>query len=567
MGIPSPLVLLVFPCLSFPRLLPSPIPHQTRKAMSTSNAFASSSTTPGPKPVHPLQIPEILLGVGAFLPIRDLRSCLRVCVAFHDTLAPLIWSAPRLKDDQGCLIPKETVQAHAHLVQYLLLACEADGRYLKAYAALNFPNLKRLVIAGIPSVGNAPWRSAMDGPLPLFIQRHKETLQALELTNFESTADTSKLWTSLSKVPGLSQLVIEDSTIHGNQSLKAFWDFVAQDSLRGLHLHKVVIRGKVPSSILASKSFKLQDAALVGLDIGDDMLVALMVYLCLSPDLRSLTWETVYQTRDSVLEKVHSIRSLTEILRGSSHRFAGLRMWRLYGPGSPDFILANFLNALSHGLADVQLRRTDFGPLAFRALMDHHALTLTNLDLTQCKDSKCAMIQQALCVCPGLISIKGRGLLAMDVMKTKECPWVCQRLEQWALSIHMDTKDPYDKAAHEEIFGRLSLLTRLTRLDLLGDFEGPGGGTSLLERCPHPTISMQLSLGLGEIRTLRCLEYLMCNGDDERVSIKDISFFYSAFPVAKHIFCSLNSRVMLHPDLPKIANLRKQSHGGSAFAT
>ncbi|GJJ70428.1 hypothetical protein EMPS_02777 [Entomortierella parvispora] len=530
---------------------------------STSAAFSSS---PGSKPVHPLQIPEVLLQVGAFLNISDLRSCLRVCVAFRHTLAPLIWSTPQLKDDQDRLVPRESVQANAHLVENFPLICEPDGRYLSTYATMRFPNLKKLVIVGSPAMGVSHWRSAMSGPLPRFIQRHRETVQLLQLSNLNSGVDTFKFWTSLSKAPCLSELLIDHSVIAGDQSLRAFWEFVAQDSLRRIFFLSITFRGRVPIEAHANKPFRLQRAVIADLNIEDDMFMALMNYFGCSSELRSLVWEAVYQAQYSAVMKVFLIQTLTKIIQRGRHRFGGLREWRLNGPGSMDPVLADFLNLLPHGLSDVHLRRTEFGPMAFQALMGHHALTLTNLDLTQCQNSKCAMIQQILCVCPGLISIKGRGLHASDVMRTKECPWICDRLEEWVLSIYMDTKDPYDKEAHQEIFGRLSRLIRLKTLNLMGDTEGPDGGESILERSPYPTISMQLGLGLGEIRKLRGMTHLMFHGEDEKVSIEDIRFLYSAFPMAEDIGCSLHERLMFHPDLSKIIQERKKKHGGSAFA-
>ena len=131
--------------------------------------------------------------------------------------------------------------------------------------------------------------------------------------------------------------------------------------------------------------------------------------------------------------------------------------------------------------------------------------------------------------------------MASDIMKSRHHPWVCSRLEEFELSIHVDLKDPYDKEAHQHIFARLSGLTRLKRLDLFGDLVGPMGMDSILERVPYPTLSLRLPLGLGQLETLQGLTNFLFNGFDEKMTMADWRFLMTAFPLS----CSISNTI--HP--------------------
>lgn len=235
----------------------------------------------------------------------------------------------------------------------------------------------------------------------------------------------------------------------------------------------------------------------------------------------------------------------------------------LLGKCGNDSTLADLLKVLgergrSQGLVDVNMRRTEFGPLAFRALIVHHAMTLVRLNLTQCPNSTCQMCQLILCSCPNLLSFSGRGLLASNIMIFQHIPWVCTHLEVFEFSIHMDLFDPFDQElAHQHIFERLSGLTRLQRLDLLGDIVGPPpsimGGQTPLEHLLYPTLSMRLSLGLGQLRTLQGLAHLLFDGYDVNMSMADWRFILKELPLSCTVKSSVHPTILRDPELSRLA--------------
>ncbi|KAG0004127.1 hypothetical protein BGZ65_000886 [Modicella reniformis] len=90
-------------------------------------------------PTHPLELPEFLLHVAAYVPLRCLPSCALVSKFWNQVFTPHIWQDIKRQDKY---FGPDIIQRHRHLVKTIVL----DSYFLEKCASMIFPNLESLSI-------------------------------------------------------------------------------------------------------------------------------------------------------------------------------------------------------------------------------------------------------------------------------------------------------------------------------------------------------------------------------------------------------------------------------------
>ncbi|KAI8600602.1 hypothetical protein EDD21DRAFT_376712 [Dissophora ornata] len=70
---------------------------------------------------NPLKLPELRRLVGGYLATRDILVCILVCRAWYNDFKPLLYQSITLDEATLRLLPRETLQKHAHLFRHIAM--------------------------------------------------------------------------------------------------------------------------------------------------------------------------------------------------------------------------------------------------------------------------------------------------------------------------------------------------------------------------------------------------------------------------------------------------------------
>jgi len=425
---------------------------------------------------NPLEIPEIVGLVALYLREKDLARCVQVSKKWRDLLLPYRWrtvEAGSLPSSSYSIrkSPRHRlgshpsdIYRHRHLIHDLTLRGDTAG-----LENFNYPNLRNLTI-DIGFDAGDPERDVFLEPTEMF-----PSLINLNLMGGVKLA--SPTWLALSAHLCVTNLSLTGGVIKATDS-PIFWGMCG--ILESLILDGVSFNnGAIPAGTVLDRLHQLRITAPKNLNMSDQLGLILRC-----PNLKELNWECHPDSRNH-----HSNLDMDRIPKGYWHCLQELAIHHYFR----DKQVASMLKGVGSGnLAYLRFGECLLGKQAARALRIHFA-TLVALNLWECRSDSSTLSRDVLLSCPRLEILNTKSVLARDVVNGG--PWVCQRLRELRIGFLFGE---LELDLQQEIFGRLSTLTRLDTLDM----RIPWYDESFEE---EHVLEFRLENGLEQLATLRRL--------------------------------------------------------------
>ncbi|KAI8600528.1 hypothetical protein EDD21DRAFT_415772 [Dissophora ornata] len=385
----------------------------------------------------PLELPEILICIAAFLQRSDCTRCCRVDKTWYFTFLPHIWSTIELDCyrfsaiNPQSKIPTAAALAilanftpHRHLVKVLKAH---SNQIIPEYLAMHYPNLETLLL------------SSSHGVDMNFISLHRSSLSQLKIVETDLRLCISRqgqrgtmdmFWETLLGFPRLKSLslrkcVVPKSGIEGFLRL-------CSTRLEQLYLEQVEFDGSpaLTKYCSADQSYftpsKLKTLSLIKVKCLST--AEQLAWILHFPGLKSLEWVTVIHQTDN-----QNVQSFAK--HASAGRWQDLESLRIDIAGektASDGDLATILGSMRK-LASLRLVNIGFGPrsvvelerLASSSSSLRHMSTVEVLDLKCCLAITGTTIQALLESCTQLRELACGTVLARDFWSGK--PWVCKQ--------------------------------------------------------------------------------------------------------------------------------------------
>ncbi|KAG0307576.1 hypothetical protein BGZ98_010377 [Dissophora globulifera] len=408
---------------------------------------------------HPLDFPEILSAVGAYLLPGSLTSCVRVSRHWHQTLLSLVWRYVRLEH----FSPVAPEAQYLHKNRYFVRSLVVGGDVAEELTFLRFPTLRTLTLLSL----NSGYAAAM-------VQAHP-SLVHLEISGGRPTSYDVATLEAVMRLPRLRSLSANLSLDEATVDL--FWAVCTR--IERLRLHDAIFRvdGHLDSMMFSNiRELVLHNDSIYNHRYPRKDLE--IMQRC--PKLETLSWRGCWES--------------------------GQEFFHLAAAGTWPY-LENLTMAptqtgdVKQALAFQQLKRISFlkigvfGPRSFQAIRPHFA-TLKTLYLTKYGLATSAMMQELLSSCPVLEELIGDSIHADDIAHGQ--PWIRTRLRHLVLCINFDpsTIDEYQPL----IFKQFSRLTRLEHLDVCWDRvrKPDDSDLSLVRHSSRVTFPPSIDLGFGK---------------------------------------------------------------------
>ncbi|KAG0237988.1 hypothetical protein BGX31_003380 [Mortierella sp. GBA43] len=423
-------------------------------------------------PKNPLEIPEIVDLIAAYLESGAIATCLLVSKVWHDSFLPHRWRVIRAGhgsrnqwSNQRGPHPVD-VYRHRHLIQDLSLLGDLSG--LDKY---QYPNLHKLRI-DLSSTSIIPdhWIS-LD---------FTETCPSMVVLNFDSVNLTSESWRSLSAHEHIKKLHLTRVEIHAPEA-SLFWKTC--EGLESLTLNEVTFEhADIPPDLLFHRLHKVVMWRIEGLDDAAQLDLILR-----SPKLADVDWAS-----DGSRSAIHP----TILSRPIGNRHWPHLNKLFIDCELRDSELASILDGVGDGsgnMVQLWLIRCLLGRQASRALGVHFG-TLVKLNLTGCVSASSSIFRDILCSCDQLEELLARNVFAKDVVESG--PWVCRRLQRLKICFRFKASE---QDLQKLIFQRLATLLHLETLIM---------HLPLRDECNDEVLEFRLDCGLEELVTLQRLTIL-----------------------------------------------------------
>ncbi|KAF9980320.1 hypothetical protein BGZ65_005244, partial [Modicella reniformis] len=358
-------------------------------------------------PTHPLELPEVLLHIAAYLPQHHRPSCALVSKTWNQVLTPLIWKEVKYQHGkQG----SDAIQRHRHLIKLLTV----DASFLNDCGSMRFPNIESLSIeSGSDHLG-----------MEEFISEHP--FASLHMTFWDlDCQDQPNVWDRLLVFNNLKSLRLNYLRIDGTDT-SSTWQLCMR--LERLKLEFSSLRGFDQSSTEFSR---IKELTLFSSRAEDGLMRLELVKRC--PHLTTL----IYISWDE-----------SEQNRNFFHGFA-----RLLPEGTwPDFkaitakgyieLYSNEMSAIIRGMKQIHVFQmscvSTFEP-HHMDLLRPHLDTITEIDLSRAET--CDIAQEILSSSPMLKRFRAARINGTDVAKGQ--PWVCLGLEELEIEFILDPSTIY----------------------------------------------------------------------------------------------------------------------------
>ncbi|KAF9298319.1 hypothetical protein BGZ88_007164 [Linnemannia elongata] len=514
-----------------------------------------------------LNLAEIIIAIGSFLPRRSIVACLQLNSSFHSLLAPLIYNDLKLFSRRS--VSKrpttETLVRYAHLVHDLSINSFVSLAYLTA----GYNNLRSISFSS--HKGNQAAQLGTDD----------EILDALlQLLQDNPGLKSWSLDDPWPQIPAIIWKAVAESTTEPNvlclynttvSEEARPWFLKACRKTRQLVLERVTIQGSEKSSNNITghtdtpPSFSPQSVQfkiVPGLSMIDQL-----EFLSRCPHLQDVFWEPVSQDTHRQLQQATEQELMS--MRAAIRRFFQHTTWphlksvtvRKLGD-FPDSSLASRLTveSLDHILESILAGRLEqlvckgsvLGAAGLRFLSRQFS-NLSVLTGRRCAVISSPVVQQLLESCPQLTTIDVAELHIRDIRKGE--PWVCTRMVDLSFSFNLwlekgdvgwrdfacSPLSDTDQDALETtrfiqdqhcVFDQLSRLTALKCLDVqvyplrFNGVAGSGGSVML----HYGELDFRISHGLEMLSTLKELRSLIFYGTFQRLQRDDVEMMVAQWP-------------------------------------
>ncbi|KAF9940194.1 hypothetical protein BGZ65_007846 [Modicella reniformis] len=426
-------------------------------------------------PTHPLELPEVLLYISAYLPLRHLPSCALVSKTWNQVVTPLIWKEIKYcHSEHG----SDVIQRHRHLIKTL----DVDAVFLMRCASIRFPNLESL------NVG-----SGYDHPgFEAFIPEHPSASLQISVWG-PDCREQPGIWDMFLGFNNIKSLELKDMDFDGRDT-SSIWQLCTR--LERLELNNPLLKG----FNRPSKEFsRIKEMALFDIRKEDGLKILELLKRC--PHLTTLIckfWGTSEQN-------CSFFRDFARLL--SEGAWSDLKAITTKVHLELD---SNYISAIIRGMKQIHvLSLWGFKPHHFD-LLRPHLDTITEIDLGGGSTSE--MNQEILSYSPMLKRFKATYIYGTDVAEGQ--PWVCLGLEKLdigfefePLTIHHDQPLVFDQ------------LSKLTRIEKMSFYFGPHGFGA-----PKESFDFRLEYGLHKLATLRRLSVFRFYRTTQRMGMEEIDW-------------------------------------------
>ncbi|KAF9984733.1 hypothetical protein BGZ65_012735 [Modicella reniformis] len=467
---------------------------------------------------HPHELPELILYIAAYVPLRCLPSCALVSKSWNQVFIPLIW---RDMNSRDIYFGTDNIQRHRHLVKTI----ELNSYFLKRCASMRFPNLESLSI-----------ENGYDYPgFEKFISNH--------------------LSVSLDMDFGRRECLFRPEFLN---------KFLAFNTIKRIYCLCMEIDSTDPSSIwqlcTRSEQLELYNPYLSNFDQPSTM-------VCRIKELTIVDHYNHGKNYDEVLELMRRCPRLTTL-----HWYFGLNneqarsffpgLIRLLSEGTlPDlksiFTDMNTEDELSSQCISAFIRSMKqihvfciASPWKIEPhhleLLRPHLDTITEMNLGQAADTTSAIAQQVLASCPMLERFKATHIYGRDVAKGQ--PWVCLRLRELVTTFIFGPSTIHH--VQPLVFDQLSRLTRIENLTLYEEYYRIAGF--------QKSFDLRLECGLHKLATLRRLTVFQFSCTTQRMGMEEIEWMLKHWRSLSDVVAVLN---LLDCELHLKLSQRLQEHG------
>ncbi|KAF9432837.1 hypothetical protein BGZ76_010248 [Entomortierella beljakovae] len=375
--------------------------------------------------------------------------------------------------------------------------------------------------------------------------------------------------------------------------IKPFLQMCTQ--LESLDLEQCSLRQLDPDYYLSLNFSRMKELRFAR--IRDTSLYSQLLIMRQCPGLRTLDWK-IPRLGFPVQEFCEALRDTwpdLKVLLLPESRLSDSELGQILRSAGEDYSIVargSSLKIPTKGLTRFEVRRSDFGELAFQALKNSgHFDTLTTLDLYKCQGLSSWMIAEILQGCPLLKSFDGHQLFSRDVVSRAKSSggddennrrsWVCRDIQY--LDLHFTgflKRFDQDAQNQRQVFAQIARLESLRYLSIGGKVTGTtatmfeenteqeslipstypttttttAGSTTTshpgqIRRCYTGGLSLQLDYGLEQLGTLKKLEILRFTGVDQKMEERDVLWMIENLPQLRII------QGVLHTDHVKQENL------------
>ncbi|KAG0045062.1 hypothetical protein BGZ83_009677 [Gryganskiella cystojenkinii] len=402
----------------------------------------------------PLEIPEILGMISAYLDQRSLARCLRVSRLWHSHFLPYLWSELHLEPPGGhaAMPVYRPIKENAQYVRRLYVMGDI-GTKLRTYVTCPHLHYLRITQALQPKTQYSSHA---------LIRRHQESLTFLSINEETSR----RLLDTITRCSKLQRLILRSLKLtEPDQWISLYDDLWSR--LRVLHLHgnwfspktTLQLSPTIPSeettaSTYLSRPAAIEELHITGQSVSETALEAHIWVIKQCPRLTRLRWTSTWYTyeREPMLWLADAIRSGSTWPRLESLDLSDQKYQVV------DF--ATVVEALPR-LKELRLSGTNFGQGSWATLQQHSRL-LNGLRVLSVEGEhlRGPTAQEILCSMPNLEIFKGSVLSDFDIL-CDDRPWVCQRLRELTISIELESR-----SSQPMILARIAALSRLEVVEL-----------------------------------------------------------------------------------------------------
>ncbi|KAG0100541.1 hypothetical protein BGZ93_010864 [Podila epicladia] len=453
-------------------------------------------------------LPELLIAASKYFTAQGATAPSLVCRSWYQAFAPVIWYRLSMSSCRffGQYQPLEQLARNAHHVRELIYQNHA----LPAeFLSIPYANLTKLdLLCG----------SFVSGDLDVHFAQLVTVCQQLEdLAIVELDSESApKTWQSIVSRPRLRVLNISGCSMTVNDFATLLRSLTSVKRLKLVENH---CRGNGEAPLWDGLEI-LSEMDEICLDESSN--VSLLKFC---PNLRSLTWKgTTRDGNNSALDELRRMLQAGYLRQLDSLCFSRIKDYQR---------LALCMDALGRirALDLVQDIRGGHCKPLWMALTRHFP-TLEQLSYRSME--RIAVVAKAFPVilssCPRLTNFQATQLRPYQLINGE--PWVCSNLRTLKIEIvingqSMDTIRCQSRA----IFGRLSQLEKLTHLEI----HEAGGLTSAASRVYSQGLDLRLESGLGQLWTLKNLQYLDFGYTVQNMSAEDIAWMRKHWTRLEHV--------------------------------
>ncbi|KAG0041613.1 hypothetical protein BGZ83_001588 [Gryganskiella cystojenkinii] len=492
-----------------------PAPQPKKRHSRQQKHRQHGQTAKGPSKPTPLNIPEVLLLIASFLPKNDLKTCLRVCKLWYQTLLSSNWSVTELSWDPDVPIGGKTlpmIGKHSTLINTLVLHTTHRRFLFPGKRPLRCPNLSELEVR----TTSHKLHETAEPSMIDFILQHQRNLTAL---SYDAGAP-SRLLESLAVAEdfkALERLSIR-YICQNDVSLDKFmqWYDARLSRLRSLSLDTTVYLDRdtpmaastteIEAKLAGARTSNLRELRLSTefhpeYPLNQDICVML---LRKSPDLLRLRWSCHAGYGASLKILAQAIEEQQQQEDSACQRLKALELLHVVFRDEDFKAVLESLPVLT----ELSLQGTNFDFQSWETLKEvpRYMTTLKTLDIRECRQVKGSLILTILSSISSLETFSADYIEDSDLIVGQQRslqPWVCLGLKKLTISVYFS--DPYSLAANQAtertFHSLLSKMEQLEELDLnyCPTFLDPRGDCYL---------KLTLAYGLDELKSLKRLRVL-----------------------------------------------------------